>query len=55
MCYAGAMTDITSLLEDLMDKWADIRDTTDERAEKTLASEVLEDLEEVSHVWRATL
>lgn len=54
MCYAGAMTDITDLIEDLIDKWADIRDTADERAEKTLATEVIEDLEEVKHVWRAT-
>lgn len=43
-------TNALELLTELIDKWADVRDTSDDWTEKNLAGEVIEDLVMVENI-----
>lgn len=43
-CYC---VDMTSLVEDLISKWRDVKDTADEWLTENLADEILDDLREL--------
>jgi len=43
-------TNALELLTELIDKWSDVRDTSDDWVEKNLATEVIEDLVMVENV-----
>ena len=38
---------MNDLLSEMIDKWQDVIDTSDDRAERTLAEEMVEDLHEL--------
>jgi uncharacterized protein with von Willebrand factor type A (vWA) domain len=47
LCYARSVTETLTHVEDLLNKWRDASDTTEDWAERTLITEFLEDLHEV--------
>ena len=47
MCYANRVTTPLEMVQELLDKWRDVIDTTDDHTERTVAVEFVDDLHEV--------
>ena len=47
LCYATFVATAREYVQELLDKWRDVRDTTDDYTEQTVAEEIIMDLHEV--------